>query len=88
MGRIKYHTMNKAKIAVTVNPLVLSRLDAWVDKQHFANRSQAIEQAVEAHLQRLERTRLADQCALLDKNEEREMADTGLQADAASWPTF
>jgi metal-responsive CopG/Arc/MetJ family transcriptional regulator len=80
--------MNKAKIAVTVSPLVLGRLDAWVDNRHFANRSQAIEQAVEAHLQRLERTRLADQCALLDKNEERELADADLASDAAAWPIF
>ena len=59
-GMINCHTMNKAKIAITVSPLVLNRLDAWVQSEHFASRSEAIEQAVEAQLQRLERTRLAD----------------------------
>lgn len=80
--------MNKAKIAVTVNPLILGRLDALVERHHFTSRSQAIEIAVEAHLQRLDSTRLAEQCALLDKDEERGLADDGLQVDAQSWPTF
>ena len=80
--------MNKAKIAITVSPLVLNRLDAWVQSEHFASRSEAIEQAVEAQLQRLERTRLSEQCALLDLAEEQAMADIGLATDAATWPAF
>jgi Arc/MetJ-type ribon-helix-helix transcriptional regulator len=80
--------MNKSKIAITVSPLVLNRLDAWVQSDHFASRSDAIEQAVEAQLQRLERTRLAAQCALLNVEEEQAMADQGLAQDAASWPAF
>ena len=82
------HTMNKSKIAITVSPLVLSRLDAWVRSEYFASRSEAIEKAVEAQLQRLERTRLSEQCALLDVAEEQAMADRGLAADAAAWPAF
>ena len=85
---IKCHTMNKAKIAITVSPLVLNRLDVWVQSAHYASRSEAIEQAVEAQLQRLERTRLSEQCALLDANEEQAMADSGLAADTAAWPAF
>ena len=80
--------MNKAKIAITVNPLILGHLDALVERQHFTSRSQTIEIAVEAHLQRLENTRLAAQCALLDKDEERGLAEEGLQAEAQSWPKF
>ena len=85
---IKCHTMNKSKIAITVSPLVLNRLDAWVQSEHFASRSEAIEQAVEAQLQRLERTRLSEQCFLLDVAEERTMAEMGLATDAATWPAF
>ena len=85
---INCHTTNKTKIAITVSPHVLSRLDAWVQNGHYASRSEAIEQAVEAQLQRLERTRLAAQCALLDMDEEQAMADTGLAADAAACPVF
>ena len=80
--------MTKAKIAITVSPPVLNRLDAWVQSTHFASRSEAIEQAVEAQLQRLERTRLAAQCALLNVDEEQSMAEMGLVADTASWPVF
>lgn len=87
-GMIKCHTMSKAKIAITVSPLVLNRLDAWVQSEHFASRSEAIEKAVEAQLQRLERTRLSEQCALLDVAEEQAMADIGLATDAAAWPAF
>ena len=84
----KCHTVNKSKFAITVSPLVLTRLDAWVQNEHYASRSEAIEQAVKAHLQRLERTRLSDQCGLLDVDEEQAMADTGLAQDAAAWPAF
>ena len=87
-GMIKCHTMNKAKIAITISPLVLNRLDAWVQSEHVASRSEAIEQAVEAQLQRFERTRLSEQCALLDVAEEQAMADMGLATDAAAWPVF
>lgn len=85
---IKCHTMNKSKIAITVSPLVLNRLDAWVQSEHYASRSEAIEKAVEAQLLRLERTRLSEQCALLDLDEEQAMADAGLAADTAQWPAF
>ena len=84
----KFHTMNKTKIAITVSPLVLNRLDAWVQNQHYASRSEAIEKAVVAQLQRLERTRLSEQCALLDVDEEQALADVGLSADTVVWPAF
>ena len=80
--------MNKSKIAITVSPMVLNRLDAWVQSEHFASRSEAIERAVEAQLQRLERTRLAAQCALLTAGDEQALADEGLTRDAAAWPAF
>jgi metal-responsive CopG/Arc/MetJ family transcriptional regulator len=80
--------MNKSKIAITVSPLVLNRLDAWVQNEHFASRSEAIEQAVEAQLQRLERTRLSAQCALLTVDDEQAMANEGLTQDATAWPAF
>ena len=85
---IKYHTMSKSKIAITISPLVLNRLDVWVQNEHYASRSEAIEKAVDAQLQRLERKRLSEQCALLDVDEEQAMAETGLALDAAAWPAF
>ena len=67
---------------------MLNRLDAWVQNEHYASRSKTIEQAVGAKLQRLECTRVSDQCALLDADEEQAMADIGLVLEAAAWPAF
>ena len=67
---------------------MLNRLDAWVQNEHYASRSKTIEQAVGVQMQRLERTRLSDQCALLDADEVQAMADVGLVLDAAAWPAF
>jgi Arc/MetJ-type ribon-helix-helix transcriptional regulator len=81
-------TMIKSKIAITISPLVLNRLDAWEQNDHFASRSEAIEQAVEVQLHGRERTRLSEQCALLDIDEEQAMADMALVEDSAALPAF
>ena len=59
-----------------------------MQNEHYASRSKTIEQAVGAQLQRVERTRLSDQCALLEADKEQAMADVGLVLDAAAWPAF
>lgn len=80
--------MNKSKIAITINSVVPSRLDRLIQNKLYASRSEVNAKAVEAQLQRLEYTRLSEQCALLDVDEEQAMADVGLAADAAAWPAF
>ena len=78
--------MAKTKVAVTLDADLLSEVDALVREERFANRSQAIEAAVQEQLVRLKRTRLADACAVLDPAEERALAEDGLAGDLASWP--
>jgi metal-responsive CopG/Arc/MetJ family transcriptional regulator len=80
--------MAKAKVAVTLDSSVLERLDQLVENALFANRSQAIEIAVEEKLARLERRRLAEECAKLNPDEERALADLGLDADVKAWPEY
>jgi metal-responsive CopG/Arc/MetJ family transcriptional regulator len=80
--------MTKAKVAVTLESGTLKRLDRLVSAARFANRSQAIEVAVEEKLQRIEHRRLAEECAKLDRESEQEFADTGLEKDAAAWPRY
>lgn len=80
--------MPKAKVAVTLEAQLLARLDALVREERFRNRSQAIEAALEEKLQRLQRTRLAEECAKLDRAEERAVAEEGLDAELASWPEY
>jgi Arc/MetJ-type ribon-helix-helix transcriptional regulator len=80
--------MPKAKIAVTLESSLLAEVDALVRQHRFANRSQAIEYAVNEQLARIKRTRLAQACALLDRDEERALAEEGLAADFADWPEY
>ncbi len=83
-----YPTMPKTKVAVTLEAGLLDEVDALVRQHRFANRSQAIENAVSEQLARLRRTRLAEACALLDPEEERALAEEGLAADVELWPEY
>ena len=80
--------MPKAKVAVSLDAQTLRRVDRLVRDAHYPNRSQAIEAAVAAHLDRMERRRLIDECAKLDPDEERALAEEGLAADGAEWPEY
>ena len=70
--------MAKAKLAVTLDETILSEVDNLVKRRIFPNRSQVIELAVREKLDRLARIRLADQCALLDPDFEKALAEEGL----------
>lgn len=80
--------MPKAKVAVTLDTLILRRVDRLVRDARYPNRSQAIEAAVAAQLDRLERRRLIDECAKLDPVEERTLAEEGVTADLAERPEY
>jgi len=80
--------MPKTKVAVTIDAELLARIDALVDDATFPNRSQAVELAIEEKLGRMARTRLARECAKLDRAEERALAEEGLSRDAAEWPEY
>lgn len=80
--------MSASKVAVTINRRLLSRLDALVKKKAFPNRSKAIQQAVEEKLARLDRSRLARECAKLDAKTEQALADEGLGRDLVQWPEY
>ena len=80
--------MNKAKIAVTIDQDIIERLDRFVRKHVFANRSRAIQEAVQEKLQRMERSRLARECAKLDPAFEKTMAEEGLTEDTSKWPKY
>ena len=89
LGMMVHHTsMAKAKVAVTLESGTLKRLDMLVSTARFANRSQAIEAAVEEKLQQIERRRLAEECAKLDPDSEQALAEVGLEEDAAAWPRY
>ncbi len=78
--------MPTAKVAVSLDTLTL--VDRLVRDAPYPNRSQAIEAALAAQLDRLEHRRLIEERAKLDPNEERAVAEEGLAADQAEWPAY
>ena len=80
--------MSKSKIAITLAERTVRYLDELVKKNVFPNRSQAIQQAVDEKIERLGRSRLAEECAKLDVTFERELAEEGLGAEVPEWPEY
>ncbi|MBP7526680.1 MAG: hypothetical protein KA801_02065 [Syntrophorhabdaceae bacterium] len=80
--------MGKEKIAITLDREFIGELDRLVGEHVFQNRSQAIQEAVKEKLLRMKRNRLAAECAKLDPNLEKAMADEGLAEDTEQWPQY
>jgi metal-responsive CopG/Arc/MetJ family transcriptional regulator len=76
--------MGVAKVAVSMNDRLLRRRDALVARKVFRSRSEAIQKAVAEKLARLERSRLARECAKLLPAEEQAMADVGTDRHEAA----
>ncbi|MCK4358819.1 MAG: CopG family transcriptional regulator [Candidatus Cloacimonetes bacterium] len=80
--------MSKAKIAITLDNIILSHLDRLVKEYIYPNRSRAIQEAVEEKLVRIERNRLARECARLDPAFEKALAEEGLSEELSKWPEY
>lgn len=80
--------MSKSKVAITIDDRVLARLDELVALERFPNRSQAIEIAIREKITRLDRSRLARECALLDPDVERRLADEDISGAIEAWPEY
>ncbi len=80
--------MSTAKVAITLERNLLTRLDRLVKSRRFPNRSRAVQEAVTEKLARMERSRLAQACAKLDRASEQAMAEEGLSDEAAKWPEY
>ena len=80
--------MSTAKIAITMEEKLLKRLDRLVKSNIFPNRSRAIQEAVEDKISRMDRNRLARECAKLDAEFEQNMAEEGLGSEMEEWPEY
>ena len=80
--------MATAKIAITIDEKLLERVDRLVQARRFPSRSRAIQTAVRDAVDRLDRTRLARECAKLDPAVEQQLADEGLGSDLDEWPEY
>ncbi len=57
--------------------------------QHvFPSRSRAFEEALEEKLKRLDKSRLARECAKLDPDFEKSLAEEGLSGEIDEWPEY
>ena len=70
--------MSTTKVAITINDVLLKKMDQLVAKSQFPYRSQAIQEAVREKLERLEHNRLARESAKLDPVFEQSLAEEGL----------
>jgi Arc/MetJ-type ribon-helix-helix transcriptional regulator len=75
-------------VAITLDQKMLIRVDGLVSKRIFPNRSRAIQAAVGEKLARMERGRLALECAKLDPKVEKALAEEGLGRELESWPEY
>ena len=66
------------RLTITIERDPLRRIDRWVARGLFLNRSLLIQAAVREKVGRFRRRRLAAQAAKLDPNEERALAEEGL----------
>lgn len=80
--------MAASKIAITLESGTLKRLDMLVKSNFFPNRSKAIQEAVAEKLTRMEKSRLAQECAKLDPDFERSLAEEGFTSELEEWPEY
>jgi len=80
--------MAASKIAITIDDRMLKQLDILIKSKHFPNRSKAIQEAVAEKLVRLEKRRLARECAKLDPDFEQSLAEEGFSVEMEAWPEY
>ncbi len=80
--------MSVAKITISIEQQLLEKIDQMVKSKAFGNRSQAIQSAVKDKINKIEHTRLANECAKLDIKFEQDLADEGLIMELDEWPEY
>ena len=80
--------MARAKVAISLDENTLNKLDRLVRARVFPNRSQAIQEAVAEKISRLDRSRLARECAKVDPAFEKALAEEGLSTELGEWPEY
>ena len=80
--------MGASKIAITLDNNMVKKLDMLVKSNIFPNRSKAIQEAVIEKLNRMEKSRLAQECAKLDPDFEQSLAEEGFTSELEEWPEY
>lgn len=80
--------MAASKIAITIDDRPLKQLDLMVKSKVYPNCSKAIQEAVADKLRCFERTRVAQECAKLDSEFERDLSEEGVSMEQDEWPEY
>lgn len=80
--------MTAAKIAISIDPSLLKRVDTLVHRKVFRSRSEVFQLAVGEQIDRFDDDAFSRECAKLDPAEEQAMADFGLSSEVAEWPAY
>ena len=70
--------MSTVKVAITLEHNLLREVDQLVRNNVFPNRSKAIQNAIEEKIIRINKSRLAKECAKLDIHFEQNLAEEGM----------
>ena len=80
--------MPTTKIAITMDQILVKKVDKLVSLKLFPNRSKAIQSAVEEKILRCDRNRLNRECAKLDPDYEQGLAEEGMGYEVSEWPKY
>ena len=80
--------MPTEKIAITMEKSIVEQLDRWVREKKYPNRSRAIQEAVKDRLARWRKTRLIEEVAKLNPQEEKILAEQSLSAENEKWAEY
>jgi metal-responsive CopG/Arc/MetJ family transcriptional regulator len=80
--------MSTAKIAITMDDQLVKKVDHLVKEKYYPNRSKVIQEAVREKLNRIDKSRLANECSKLDPKFEQSMAEEGISEEIESWPKY
>ena len=78
----------RARVAVSLDQALLRKVDELVKARVFESRSQAIRKAIEEKIRKIDRRRLARECAKLVPKCERTFAEEGMAEEAVAWPEY
>ena len=80
--------MGAVKLAITIDEDLFRELDLLVKKRVFPSRSGLIREAVREKLERIRMERLAEECAKLDPDFEKALAEEGISMEVDGWPEY
>jgi len=80
--------MGTVKLAITLDEDIFNEIDKLVKQKVFPSRSGVIREALKEKLERIRMEKLAEECAKLDPEFEKALAEEGMSMEAERWPEY